>query len=434
MTILLFASLLLVLALGLPVAFCFGGIAIIFVLWQWGPKALYMLATTTFGEWTNYILIAIPLFILMAHFLERSGIADDLYEAMYRWLGPLHGGLAMGTVVICTIFAAMSGISGVATVTMGLIALPSMLKRRYDKSIAVGCISAGGTLGILIPPSVLMIVYAHLTGESVGALFMGGVFPGLIISALFIGYIGIKCALHPHLGPPVPKEERTFNMRQKLASLKAIVFPAFLIVLVLGLIYAGVTTATEAAGVGAFGALVGVLIHRRFSLKMLNDSLMGTLRITCMVMWILIGAKAFTHVYTAIGAPEFVHGLVSGWQLNRWLILIAMQGVLFILGMFMDPAGIIMICTPVFVPVIKSLGFNPVWFGILFTINMEMGYITPPFGFNLFYMRSLVPKEITMMDVYKSIVPFVFLEMIGLALVMIFPQIALWLPSTMIKR
>jgi len=425
--------LLFVLALGLPVTFCFGGIAVIFIYWQWGPQALYTLATTAYGEWTNYILITIPLFILMAHFLERSGVADDLYEAMYRWMGPLRGGLAMGTVVICTVFAAMSGISGVATVTMGLIALPSMLKRGYNKLIAVGCISAGGTLGILIPPSVLMIVYAHLTGESVGALFMAGVFPGLIIAALFVVYIGIRCAYQPHLGPPIPREEMIFTFKEKMLSLKAIILPFLLIVLVLGLIYAGVTTATEAAGVGAFGALLCVILYRRFSRKVLDDSLMGTLRLTCMIMWILIGAKAFSHVYTAIGAPEFVMKLISGWEINRWVILMGMQFVLFILGMFMDPAGIIMICTPIFVPVIKSMGFDPVWFGILFTINMEMGYITPPFGFNLFYMRSLVPRDISMVDIYRSIIPFVFLEMIGLAIVMIFPEIALWLPRKMIK-
>lgn len=434
LTILLFASLLAALALGLPLAFCFGGVAVFFILWQWGPKALYIVATTAFSEWTNFILIAVPLFILMANFLERSGVADDLYEMMYKWMGPLRGGLAMGTVAICAIFAAMAGISGVATVTMGLIALPSMLKRGYDRLIAVGCISAGGTLGILIPPSVIMILYAALTGTSVGKLFIGGIIPGIILALIFMAYIGINCYIQPHLGPPLPKEERA-TWREKLISLKAVIFPVILILMVLGFIYWGICTPTEAAGIGAFGAFLILFIQRRFTWAVFWDSLMRTLRFSSMIMWILLGAKAFSHLYTAIGAPELIHGIIADLGLNRWIILIFMQAILLFMGCFMDPAGIIMIATPVFLPIITELGFDPIWFGILFTINMELGYITPPFGFNLFYMRGLAePLGISMSEIYKSIVPFVFLEILGLALIIVFPQLALWLPSLMIER
>jgi len=433
-TIILFASLLILLVLGFPLAFCFGSVAVAFILWQWSSQALFILATTAFSSWTSFILIAVPLFILMANLLERSGMADDLYDMMYKWAGPLRGGLGMGTVVICAIFAAMAGISGVATVTMGLIALPSMLRRNYDKIIAVGCISAGGTLGILIPPSIIMILYASLTGESVGKLFMGGVFPGIILASIFIAYIGIRSFFQPHLGPPIPKEERA-SWREKLLSLRAVILPIVLIFLVLGVIYTGICTPTEASGVGAFGALIVIIIKRRFTWQIFVDALRRTLNLTTMVMWILLGAKCFSHIYIAMGASELVHELITGFEVNRWFIIIGMQIVLFVLGCFMDPAGIIMICTPVFIPLIIKLGFDPVWFGILFTINMEIGYITPPFGFNLFYMKSLAgPMGVSMGEIYRSIIPFTLLAFIGIAIVMLFPQVALWLPSTMITR
>jgi len=432
MTVLLFGFLLTLLVLGLPLAFCFGSVAIIFMIWQWGPQALFTIATTAFGEWNNFILIAVPLFILMANLLERSGVAEDLYEMMYRWMGPLRGGLAMGTIVICAIFAAMAGISAVATVTMGLIALPSMLKRGYDRLIAVGCVCAGGTLGILIPPSVIMILYASLTGTSVGKLFMGGIFPGILVAALFIAYIGIRCFIQPHLGPSVPKEER-YSWAQKLVSLKAVIAPIILILLVLGVIYFGICTPTEAAGIGAFGSLVVLFVNRRFTWPVFTDSLTRTCRLSAMVMWILLGAKSFSHVYMALGASEMVYNLLTGLEINRWFFVIGMQLILFIMGFFMDPAGIIMICTPVFVPLITRLGFDPIWFGILFTINMELGYVTPPFGFNLFYMKALAgPMGVSMQDIYRSIIPYVILEILGLAIIMVFPQLAVWLPQKMI--
>jgi tripartite ATP-independent transporter DctM subunit len=431
-TILLFGLLLLLLSLGLPLTFCFGGVAVLFMVWQWGPASLFTLDTTAYGEWTSFILIAVPLFILMANVLERSGIAEDLYEMMYRWMGGLKGGLGMGTIAICAVFAAMAGISAVATVTMGLIALPSMLKRNYDPSIAVGCISAGGTLGILIPPSVIMILYASLTGTSVGKLFMGGIIPGLLLSLIFIAYIGIRCQIQPHIGPPVPKEER-YSMGEKIRSLYAVIAPIILILLVLGLLYLGICTPTEAAGIGAMGAFVVLFVKKRFTWSVLHDSLTRTCRLSAMVLWILLGAKCFSHVYTALGASDLVYSIFTGMEVNRWLLLIAMQFILLIMGFFMDPAGIIMICTPVFVPLASQMGFDPIWFGVLFTINMELGYITPPFGFNLFYMKGLAgPLGISMQQIYRSIVPFVILEIIGLAIIMAFPSLVLWIPQKMI--
>lgn len=428
-TILLFGSLLLCLALGLPLAFAFGGIAIIFSSILWGPKSLFLLPVGAFEDSTNFILIAVPLFVFMANILENSGVAEDLYEMMYRWMGRVRGGLGMGTVVICAIFAAMAGLSGVATITMGLIALPSMLKRGYDKRMAVGCVSAGGTLGILIPPSVIMILYAFLCEESVGKLFIAGIIPGIILSLIFILYIGIRCWWNPVMGPPI--EEKS-SWIEKLRALKAMVLPLLLIIVVLGVIYTGVCTPTEAASVGALGAITCAIIHGRFNQRVLTRALSRTMMITSMVMWILIGAGAFTKLYTALGAPEMLNGIISDLQVAPWMMICFMMLIFFLLGMFIDPAGIIMICTPIFIPIVRALGFDTVWFGILFVINMEMGYITPPFGFNLFYMKAIVPPEISMVDIYRSIVPFVALEMIGLLIIIFFPELATWLPSRMI--
>ncbi|MBU2548205.1 MAG: TRAP transporter large permease subunit [Proteobacteria bacterium] len=430
-TLLLFGFLLLGLLLGLPLAFAFGGVAIVFSLLLWGPKSLFLIPLTAFEDATNYILLAVPLFVFMANILEHSGIAEELYDMMYKWMGRIAGGLAIGTIVICAIFAAMAGISGVATITMGLIALPSMLSRGYSKRMAVGCISAGGTLGILIPPSVIMILYAFLTEESVGQLFIAGIIPGILITILFIGYIAIRCFINPELGPPIDEQ---VGWREKLVSLRGVVLPILLIGLVLGVIYMGVCTPTEASAVGAVGALVCALIHRKLTMAVIKQSLQRTLALTCMVMWILIGATCFTQLYTALGAPDMLNEIITGLDLSKWFLLAFMMFVFFILGMFMDPAGIIMICTPVFIPIIKLFGFNTIWFGILFTICMEMGYITPPFGFNLFYMRAIVPSNISMVDIYRSIVPFVLLEILALIIVILFPELATWLPAMMIQQ
>jgi len=431
LTIILFLALIVSLALGLPLCFVFGGVATVFIVWQMGFDALYIIVATAWPSWSNFVLVAAPLFILMALFIHGSGIAENLYEAMYRWMGGLRGGLAMGTVVICAFFAAMAGISGVGTLTMGLIALPAMLKRGYDKDIAVGCISAGGTLGILIPPSGIMIIYAFVVEESVGKLFMGGVFSGLMVASLMVAYIGVRCYFQPHLGPPIKEQ---FSLKEKLIHLRALILPILLILLVLGAIYTGAATPTEAAGVGAFGAFLITIITRRFSLALLRNSLLTTVRVTCMVLWIILGAKIFVHIYSVIGAQDMVYGFMTGLELNRWFILLVMQIILIALGMFIDPAGIVMIVGPIFLPIAISLGFDPIFYGILFTINMELGYITPPFGFNLFYMKSIAePLGVSMGDIYRSIVPFVFVELLGMIVLCLFPQLATWLPSTMVR-
>jgi tripartite ATP-independent transporter DctM subunit len=430
-TVILFALLVVFLLTGLPIAFCFGAAMVILTLWQMGPKGLYIIVTTANSDWSSYILLAIPLFVLMAKYLQHSGIAEDLYTAMYRWMGGLPGGLAMGTLFVCAVFAAMSGISGAATVAMGLIAIPSMLKRGYDKRLAVGTVAAGGSLGILIPPSIIMIVYASLTNVSVGKLFVAGIVPGIVLTLIYMIQVGLLCTVKPHYGPPIPHEERA-SLREKVASLKSVVLPCILILTVLGVIYLGICTPTEAAAFGAFAAFLVVIIQRRMTMRIFSTSLRETLIISVMVMWIVLGAKCFVHVYTATGASDLVRDLIGGLTVNRWIVILLMQIIILFLGMFVDPIGIMMICVPVFVPIIENFGMSTLWFGILFTINLEMAYITPPFGLNLFYLRSVLPSEILMKDLYRSIIPFVFRDMIVLALVMVFPQMALWLPDKML--
>jgi tripartite ATP-independent transporter DctM subunit len=431
LTLLIFGLLLLALAMGLPVVFSLGGVAVIGTYFLWGPQALQMIATRTFTGANSFVLLAIPMFIFMGCMLERSGMARDLYSMMYRWMGPVHGGLAIGTVLICAIFAAMVGISGAATVSMGLVALPSMLKHGYNKQIAIGCISAGGALGVLIPPSVLMIILGLYTNTSIGRLYAGGLLPGILLSLLFILYIFLICLFNKDLGPALPAGERAGWM-EKLVALKAVILPIVLIVGILGSIFAGAATPSEAAALGAVGSIVCSALYRQLEWKTLQDSLHTAIRLSCMVMWIILGASVFTALYTAIGAQDFTRQLLSYIPGGPWGTIIGMQVIWVIMGCFLDPTGIIMITTPIFFPIVVSLGFNSVWFGVLFVINMEMGFITPPFGFNLFYMQAIAPKGITMTDIYKSITPFLLLQALGLALCMLFPEIILWLPSILI--
>jgi len=378
----------------------------------------------------NIVLVAIPLFISMGILLERAGIAEALFETMHRWSGPLRGGIAMGVVVICAIFAAMSGVTATATLTMGLIAVPAMLRRRYNKNIALGTVAGAGTLGILIPPSIISILIALIGRVSVGKLFMAGVGPGLLLGAMFIGYIGIRAWLNPKLCPPHPEK---FTLREKFISTRAVILPLLIILAVLGSIFFGIATPTEASSLGVVAVLIAVAIHRRFSWKLIKDTTTETFRITVLTMWIFFGAMAFSAVYARAGGGAFITELVTGLGFGRWGILIAINLVAFFLGCFLDPFAIIFILVPIGFPIIRELGFDPIWFGILFVINMQMGYVTPPFGYQLFYLKSVAPPGITTGDIYKSIFPFLGVLVIGMAIIMIFPQIALWLPNLMMQ-
>ena len=426
----MFVALVILLFSGLPLAFALGGLSLTLAYFMWGPSSVLLVALQTWKVMTSYFLVAIPLYIFMANMLQRSGIIEDLFQVMEMWFGPLRGGLAIGTVIICTLMAAMTGVVGAAVATMGILALPSMLNRGYDKRIALGAICAGGTLGILIPPSVITIVYAVTAGVSVGKMFMGGVMPGLLLSSLFIVYIAVRCWLQPELAPAPSKEERArYSLLDKIVALRSIILPILLIIGVLGSIYAGIATPTEAAGVGCVGAIGSAAIYRRLTWENLKESVYSTAKITAMILWITIGARCFISVFSAVGGDELVREFVVGLNLNRWIVLIIIQFILVVLGLFLDEIGIILLCVPIFTPIIQALHFDPVWFGILFLVNAQMDYITPPFGYTLFYLRGVAPPGVTMGDIYRSITPFVFLQAIGLSLCMAFPQIVLWLPN-----
>jgi tripartite ATP-independent transporter DctM subunit len=428
LTILLLGSVIVLLALGLPVAFCLGGVAAIFLYLGWMPpyyQAVYWDTSSVLG---TYSYIAIPLFVFMASMLERSGVADDLYGMMHRWIGHLAGGLAMGTVIICTILAAMVGLSASASVMMGVIALPAMLKRGYDKRMIMGSIAAGGTLGVLVPPSVLMLVYYTTAFESPRRLFMAGVIPGLLLAFFFILYIGIRCRLQPRLGPPIPPAERP-AWRERFGSLQAMLLPVFLIIIVLGSIFTGITTITESAAVGAAGSIICAAVLRKLSWHNFKETNFTTLKLSCMIMWILIAAEVFTRAYVVIGAYGFLEQLSAALPLGKWGIIILMQLIWFIMGCFLDPFSIVLVTVPAFAPIVQSLGFDLVWFGVLFVVNMEMAYLTPPVGLNLFILKAVAPEGTTMLEVYSSVAPFVLILGIGLVLIMLFPQIALWLPN-----
>ena len=432
LNLILLGTVLLAIVLGLPLAFALGGTAALLTATLWGPGTLYNIALKTYDGMTNFVLIAIPLFIFMATVLQHSGIADRLYESIYRWAGPIPGGLAMGTVAICAIFAAMAGITAAATVSMGKIALPSMLERGYDKRLAVGCIAGGGALGILIPPSVTMVILGLFAEISVGALFLGGVFAGLLLATIFIIYVGIKCLRSPQLGPPIPADQR-YTWAQKLSGLKGLILPIFMISVVLGSIFSGAATPTEGAAVVAIGSLVCAASLRRLDFNLLKTASVDSFKISAMIMWIVFGAMTFTALYQATGAGQVVRDLFENVPGGRYGMVILMQLVWFLMGMFLDPNGIIMITAPLFFPLITELGFDPIWFGVLFIVNMQMGFVTPPFGYNLFYMKSVVPPNITLVDIYRSIVPFVVLQAVGLALCIAFPQIILWLPGMVLS-
>jgi tripartite ATP-independent transporter DctM subunit len=432
LTLLLFGSMILVVMSGLPVAFALGGLAVVFILALEGSDFLVSVVMNTHGAMTNYLLAAVPLFVFMSSMLEKAGLAEDFFDAVQRWVGGVRGGLAVGTLMMSIALAAMVGISAASTAILGLIALPAMLKRSYNKEIALGSIQAGGALGVLIPPSVLMIIVALFGNLSIGRLFIAGVIPGIVLGSLFIVYVFVRCMVQPHLGPAVPREERA-GWKEKFVALRVVFFPVVLIFLVMGTIFAGIATVTEAAGMGALGSIAVAAAYRRLTWTRFKEACYSTLRVSAMIMWIVIGAKCFTSVYVLIGAQQLIGDWLTAVPGGEWATMSAMVAVLIVLGCFLDPGAITMITVPIFMPIVIALGFDPLWFGVVFVIIMEMGYLTPPFGMNLFIMKGVAPEGITMGDIYRSIVPFVALQFIGLIIIMLLPQLALWLPDLMIR-
>lgn len=440
LTILMFGSLLVLLMAGLPLAFVTGGLACIFLFLFGDAQMLNILPSRIFPLMTNYQLSAIPLFIFMASVLERAGIIEELYDMVYKLLGGLKGGLAISTIIASTLLAAMCGVIGATEVTMGMIALPAMVRRNYHPTIACGSILAGGTLGILIPPSILAILFAVIAQQSVGELFIGAVVPGLILSFTYILYVAAVTHFRPDYGPALPVDERV-DTREKIRLLKNMFAPLALVTLVLGIIFAGIATPVEAAGVGTFGALVVASMHRRLNLENIRSAALTTLRVTGMVLWIIFGATLFVGFYVVNGGQEFVNEAIAGTGLGPYGVLILMMVILVVLGMFLDWVGILLLAVPIFVPLMKTMSFDGVfglpgvapeelalWFGVVYMVNMQMSFISPPFGYALFYLKSVAPPGVTMGQIYRSSIPFLFLQALGLAICIIFPEVVLWLP------
>jgi tripartite ATP-independent transporter DctM subunit len=426
LTWLMFGSLFLLLLTGYPLAFLVGGVAVGFIAWLWSPDALALVPQRMWNNMTQYLLAAIPLFIFMASMLEKSGLIEEIFDVAYKWLGRVPGGLAVATIAASTVLAAMVGVIGAAVVTMALVALPSMLRRGYSPVLAAGTVMAGGTLGILIPPSVLAIIYGLVANQSVGELYLGSVLPGLLLSGLFMLFSILYALINPKGAPRIPKEEAP-TWAERWRALRSIWAPLVLIFLVLGTIFLGLAAPTEAAAVGAFGAMMVAALHRKLSWQNLRLALEQTAKATAMVLWIIFGANAFVAFYVAQGGDRYISELLLGTGLSPWGILILMQLILIILGMFLDWVGILLLAVPVFVPIIRDLGFDPLWFGVLYLVNMQMSFLSPPFGYALFYVRGVAP-QIPMGTIYRAAIPFLLLQLTGLAITMLFPGLATWLP------
>ncbi len=435
LTILMFLGLVVGLCMGHPLAFVLGGLAVFFGLIGWGPDCFGLFMNRIYGVMDNYVLIAVPLFIFMAQILDHSGVAGKLFEAMRYIFGPIRGGLAIAVVVVSTLFGACTGIIGASVVTMGMLALPMMLRYGYSKRLSSGCICAGGTLGILIPPSIMLIVMGTQAKLSVGKLFAGAIIPGLILAALYIIYIVIACMRRPELGPPVSREERSkFSTRQIcVMALKSFVPPMILILGVLGSIFAGVATPTEAAGIGAFLAIALAVGYRKLSLAALYDAVIQTGKTASMVIVVLLGATCFTGVFLGLEGGGVVENFILGFGLGKWGTFIVMMVLCFILGMFIDWIGIVMITFPIFLPIADQLGFDRLWFVVTMAVMLQDSFLTPPFGYALFYLKGVAPPEVSTKDIYWGAFPFWRLMELGLIIVVLFPQTITWLPSVLVK-
>ena len=434
LTFLMFFGLIVGLLLGHPLAFVLGGLAVIFGYISWGPISFLLFANRIIGLLDNFILVAVPMFILMANLLMQSGVADKLFDSLRYMLGPLRGGVALAVVAVSTVFAACTGVVGASVVSMGLLAFPMMNKYGYDKKLSCGTICAGGTLGILIPPSIMLIVMADNSGLSVGRLFVGSIVPGLILAFLYSVYVLSLCYWRPELGPPLSHEERQLvSIRQRLKmALVSFVPPLLLIAGVLGSIFTGVATPTEASGIGAALALVMTIAYGRFSWKMLKETTLSTAKTVSMVMIILVGATCFTGVFMGIGGGKVLSSLILGLGLGKWGTFAAMMVVIVILGAFIDWIGIVYITFPIFLPIAVELGFDPLWFVVVVAVCLQTSFLSPPFGYALFYMKGVAGEELTTADIYQSIAPFLVLIAIGIIILVLFPQL-ITVPAGLIR-
>lgn len=428
-TVLMFFGMLLFLALGLPMAFSLGGLAVIFGFIFWGPSSIHIVYANMDQITKEVIMVAVPLFVFMAYMLEQSGIAEEVFDLAHKWFGSIKGGLAIAVIFSCTIIAAMSGISTTGVLLMGIIALPAMLQRGYDQRLAMGVIMAGGALGPLIPPSLVLIVYSSISGISIGKLFVGAIVPGLILSLLLVSYVLTLCYYKPNIGPAIDHNKK-ISWKEKFISLKGILPSMILITGVLGSIFLGIATPTEAASIGAFGTIFIAWLRGTLSIKTLKECATKSLKTVGSVMWIIFAAGCFAKIYQGLGAYTFIKSLILGLNVPPWAILLLMQVIWIVLGCLMDTLSILMITSPIFIPLAKSLGIDLLWLGVLYVVNTETAYLTPPFGVNLVVMQGLVGRfNIELSEVYMSALPFILIQLIALTLTMLFPILSTWLPS-----
>ena len=415
---------------GYPIAFTIGGTALVFGLYGFGMDFFNLLPLRVWGIMTNFTLIAVTLFVFMGATLERSRLAEDLLETMGLVLGRLPGGLAISVVVVGTLLAASTGIVGATVTTMGLIALPTMLRRNYDQGLASGVICASGTLGQIIPPSIVLVLVGDILGVPVGDLFLGALIPGISLAAMYVIYLLGVSFFRPQAAPPIPAEERiSISTRELLIRVsKVLVPPLSLMIAVLGSIFFGIAAPTEAAAMGASGALLLSILSGRFNLKMLREVMETTTRLTSMVFIILVGATAFGLAFRGLGGDALIHDVVDQLALPNWAIFACIMGVVFLLGFFLDYIEIAFIHLPVIAPILSAMGFDPLWYGVLLGINLQTSFLTPPFGFALFYFRGVAPSQVTTGQIYRGIIPFVIIQIIGLMLVAFYPEVATWLP------
>ncbi len=418
---------------GYPIAFVMGGVATVFGLLFLGPAALHIFVLNTYETLMDFILIAIPLFTFMGIMIEKSGVAMRLYDALHVIMGELRGGLLIATVAACAILATATGVIGVSVAIMGVLALPAMMKYKYDIPMSTGAICAGGALGVMIPPSILLIVYDDAAGGvHLRNLFMGALGPGLLLVVLYLLYIIIRCRINPELGPALPKSELIVSRRKKINLFITSVFPVILIVFsVLGSIFTGFTTPTEAAGIGALASLILAGAYRKLNLSIIREAIYNTMSISCMVYMVIFGASFFSGVYVRLGGVEVIYELIMSLSMPQWGMLGIMFLIVFLLGMFLDWLGTIMITVPIFTPIVAILGYDPVWFAMMVILVMQTGFLTPPFAYSIFYLKGVSPPEIKTSQIYKGVIPFILLQIVAVILCWAFPDIILLLPRLM---